>query len=63
MASILGVQCFFARTALGWCVSGLGRAAEVSYHAKERFERGASVRPSTVGTIPRALDKAGVIFM
>jgi hypothetical protein len=28
-APILGVQCFFARKALGWYVSGLGRAAEV----------------------------------
>jgi transcriptional regulator with XRE-family HTH domain len=63
MAPILGVQCFLARTALGWSVSHLGRAAEVSYHRVERFERGDSVRPSTVEMIQRTLEKAGVIFI
>jgi transcriptional regulator with XRE-family HTH domain len=63
MAPILGVQCFLARTALGWSVSQLGRAAEVSYHAVQRFERGDSMRPSTVEAIQRALQKAGVIFI
>jgi transcriptional regulator with XRE-family HTH domain len=63
MAPILGVQCFLARTALGWSVSDLGRAAEVSYHTVQRFERGDSVRPSTVEAIQRALEKAGVIFI
>jgi hypothetical protein len=29
IAQILGVQCFLARTALGWSVSQLGRAAEI----------------------------------
>jgi hypothetical protein len=28
-----------------------------------RFERGGSMRPSTVKTIQRALEKAGVIFI
>jgi transcriptional regulator with XRE-family HTH domain len=63
MAPILGVQCFLARTALGWSVSDLGRAAEMSYHTVERFERGGSMRPSTVETIQRTLEKAGVIFI
>jgi transcriptional regulator with XRE-family HTH domain len=63
MAPILGVQCFLARTALGWSVSQLGRAAEVSYHTIERFERGEPMRPSTVRTIKHALEKAGVIFI
>jgi hypothetical protein len=63
MAQILGVQCFLARTALGWNVSQLGRAAEVSYHTIERFEREGSARPSTVEAIQRALEKAGVIFI
>ena len=61
--AILGVQCFLARTALGWSLSQLGRAAEVSYHTVQRFERGDSVRPSTVEAIQRALEKAGVIFI
>jgi len=56
MAPILGVQCFLARTALGWSVSDLGRAAEVSYHTVERFERGDSMRPSTVKTNDESLN-------
>jgi transcriptional regulator with XRE-family HTH domain len=60
---ILGVQCFLARAALGWSAYRLGRAAEVSYHTVERFERGDSVRPSTVKTIQRTLEEAGVIFI
>jgi len=63
MAPILGVQCFLARTALGWSLSQLGRAAEVSYHTVQCFERGDSMRPSTVEAIQRALEKAGVIFI
>jgi transcriptional regulator with XRE-family HTH domain len=63
MTPILGVQCFLARTALGWGVSQLGRAAGVSYHTIEDFERRGSPRPSTVEAIQRALEKAGVIFI
>jgi transcriptional regulator with XRE-family HTH domain len=63
MAPILGVQCFLGRTALGWGVSDLGRAAEVSYHTVERFESGDSVRPGTIKTIQRALENAGVVFI
>jgi transcriptional regulator with XRE-family HTH domain len=63
MARILGLQCFLARTALGWGVSRLGRAAGVSYHTVQCFERGDSVRPNTVEAIQRALEKAGVIFI
>jgi|SRR5580700_2822900 hypothetical protein len=63
MAQILGIQCFLARTALGWSVSQLGRAAEVSYHTIERFEREGSARPSTIEAIQCALEKAGVIFI
>jgi DNA-binding XRE family transcriptional regulator len=63
MAQILGIQCFLARTALGWNVSQLGRAAGVSYHTIQDFERGGSPRPSTVEAIQRALEKAGVIFI
>jgi hypothetical protein len=63
MTPILGVQCFLARTALGWNVSQLGRAAGVSYHTIQDFERGDSVRPSTVEAIQRALEKAGLIFI
>jgi transcriptional regulator with XRE-family HTH domain len=63
MAPILGVQCFLARTALGWSLPQLARAAGVSYHTVQCFERGDSVRPSTVKAIQLALAKAGVIFI
>jgi hypothetical protein len=61
--TILPVQCFLGRTALGWNVSDLGRAAGVSYHTVQCFERGDSVRPRSVEAIQRALEKAGVIFI
>jgi transcriptional regulator with XRE-family HTH domain len=60
---ILGVQCFLARAALGWSAYRLARAAEVTYHTVLRFERGGSIRPSTVKTIQCALEKAGVFFI
>jgi transcriptional regulator with XRE-family HTH domain len=63
MAPILGVQCFLARTALGWSLKHLARAAEVAPHSVARFERGGSVRPSTLEAIQSALEKAGVIFI
>jgi transcriptional regulator with XRE-family HTH domain len=63
MAPILGVQCFLARTALGWSLKHLAHAAEVAPHSVARFERGDSVRPSTLEAIQRALEKAGVIFI
>ena len=63
MAPILGIQCFLARTALGWNVSQLGRAAGASYHTIQDFEHRGSARPSKVEAIQRALEKAGVIFI
>jgi transcriptional regulator with XRE-family HTH domain len=49
------VQCFLARTALGWSVSDLGRAAEMSYHTVERFERGDRM-PSIFPNLAQALE-------
>jgi transcriptional regulator with XRE-family HTH domain len=63
MAPILGVQCFLARTALGWSLKHLAHAAGVAPHTVVHFERGDSVRPSTVEAIQRTLEKAGVIFI
>ena len=37
MASILGVQCFLARAALGWSMSHLADVAEVSPQSVARF--------------------------
>jgi predicted transcriptional regulator len=44
-------------------VSDLASAAVVSPPTVRRFERGGSMRPSTVKTIQRALEKAGGIFI
>jgi transcriptional regulator with XRE-family HTH domain len=63
MAPIVGVQCWIARTALGWNLRQLGRAAEVSAHTVKRFECGYSVRAATVALIQDALERAGVVFI
>jgi transcriptional regulator with XRE-family HTH domain len=63
MAPILGVQCFLARTALGWSLKDLAHAAEVAPHSVARFERGGVVKAGTLEAIQRALEKAGVIFI
>jgi transcriptional regulator with XRE-family HTH domain len=60
---ILPVQCFLARTALGWSKSELARASGTSPSAVRKFERGGSQRASTVEAIQRALESAGVIFI
>jgi hypothetical protein len=60
---ILGVQCFLARAALGWSVYRLACAAGVSSHTVVYFERGGSAKPSTVKTIQRTLEGAGIIFI
>jgi hypothetical protein len=56
-------QCFLARTALGWTISDLSRAAGVSHSAVRKFERGGSQRATTVEAIQRALENAGVIWI
>jgi transcriptional regulator with XRE-family HTH domain len=63
MAPILGVQCFLARTALGWNVYRLARAAGVSCETVVCFERGRSAKAGTVKKIQRTLEDAGVIFI
>jgi transcriptional regulator with XRE-family HTH domain len=63
MVRILPVQSWMARTALGWGVSDLARAAEVSRNTVMRFERGEALKPDTVEMIQCALEKAGVIFI
>jgi transcriptional regulator with XRE-family HTH domain len=63
MAPIFPVQCFLARTALGWTISDLARAAGVSHSAVRKFERGGSQRSITIEAIHRALEEAGVVFI
>jgi hypothetical protein len=61
--AILGVQCFLARTALGWSVAHLAHGAGLSWNSVARFERDRAVSARTVETIQRTLEKAGVIFI
>jgi transcriptional regulator with XRE-family HTH domain len=61
--TIVPVQCWIARTALGWNVADLARAAQVSRRTVSDFERGGSLKATTVEAIQRALEKAGVIFI
>jgi transcriptional regulator with XRE-family HTH domain len=63
MAPIVGVQCWIARTALGWNLRQLGRAAKVSAHTIARFERGIELKATTVQAIQATLEKAGVVFI
>jgi transcriptional regulator with XRE-family HTH domain len=63
MGSIVPVQCWMARTALGWGVRDLARAAEVSPDTVTRFERGDALKEITVEVIRRTLERAGVIFI
>jgi transcriptional regulator with XRE-family HTH domain len=61
--AILGVQCFLARTALGWSAAHLARAAGLSWNSVARFERDGAVSARTIETIQRTLEKAGIIFI
>jgi predicted transcriptional regulator len=63
MAPIVGLQCFVARSALGWSVRHFARAAKVSQHTVARFESGDLLKANTVEQIQRALEKAGVVFI
>jgi transcriptional regulator with XRE-family HTH domain len=63
MGSIVPVQCWMARTALGWGVRDLARAAEVSPDTVTRFERGDALKEITVEVIQRTLERAGVVFI
>jgi transcriptional regulator with XRE-family HTH domain len=63
MVTIVPVQCWLAREALGWSASHLARVAGVSPPTVRRFERGDVVRPSIVEAIQRTLETAGVILI
>jgi predicted transcriptional regulator len=60
---IVPVQCWLARTALGWTATDLARAADVSPPTVRRFEHGGAVRASKVEAIQHTLEKAGVNFI
>jgi hypothetical protein len=60
---IVPAQCFIARTALGWTVSDVARAAGTSRIVVRNFERGDASRATTVRAIQSALESAGVVFI
>jgi transcriptional regulator with XRE-family HTH domain len=63
MATIVPSQCWLARDALGWTVTDLARAAGVTRGTVQRFERGDTMRATTVDAVQGALETAGVIFI
>jgi transcriptional regulator with XRE-family HTH domain len=63
MVTIVPVQCWLAREALGWSASHLARVAGLSPPTVRRFERGGEVRENLVEAIQGALEEAGVILI
>jgi transcriptional regulator with XRE-family HTH domain len=63
MVTIVPVQCWLARRALGWSALRLARAAGVSSPTVLRFEHGGTMKAGTVEAIQRALENAGVILI
>jgi len=60
---LLTVQCRMARAALAWSIRDLAGAAHVSADTVARFERGDTLRRSTVRAIRAALEGAGCEFI
>lgn len=52
-----------ARTALGWGVIDLARAANVSTQTVVRYERGEELRKTTQLRIAEAIENAGIEFI
>lgn len=57
------VQCRLARTALGWGVVDLAKAAAVSTQTIVRLERGEELRETTLAKIQEVLEEAGIEFI
>ncbi len=57
------VQIRMARAALGWGVRELAEKAGVTANTITRIENGADAKGSTLASIRRALEDAGVIFI
>jgi DNA-binding XRE family transcriptional regulator len=58
-----GIQCKLARTALGWGVRELAKAANVSQQTVSRLEKDEQLRESTLRRIQKALEDAGIEFI
>ena len=52
-----------ARTAMGWGVRDLARAAQISPDTVARFERGDSLRKRTIASMKIAFEDAGIEFV
>ncbi len=57
------IQCKMARTALGWGVRDLAKAANVAPATVTRFEGGRGVQSRSIDSIRTTLEAAGVIFI
>jgi DNA-binding XRE family transcriptional regulator len=57
------IQCRLARTALGWGVVDLAKAAGVSTQTVVRLERGEELRETTLARIQAVLEDAGIEFI
>ena len=57
------VQCRMARAALGWGVLDLAKEAKLSSQTIVRFERGDTLKQSTVEQLQRAFELAGIEFI
>ena len=56
-------QVRMACAGLGWRWVDLEKSAKVSRDTLGRFLRGEELKPSTLGAIREALEKAGVVFI
>ncbi|MDX8456016.1 transcriptional regulator [Mesorhizobium sp. VK9D] len=57
------VQCRMARAALGWGVLDLSKEAKISTQTIVRFERGETLKQSTVDLIRSTFERAGIEFI
>lgn len=58
-----GIQCRLARTALGWGIRELAKAAHVSQQTISRLEKDEQLREPTLKRIQNALEEAGIEFI
>lgn len=56
-------QCRMARAALSWSTADLAKSAEVGVNTVNRFEQGQDARISSMQSMRRALETAGVEFI
>jgi transcriptional regulator with XRE-family HTH domain len=52
-----------AQTTLGWSLRDLARAAELASDTVRRFERGGTVKASTLKALQHTLEEAGVVLI